>query len=169
MNAIVVIDDNYAIGCEGALLYDLPGDLKHFARMTRGKTIVMGRLTLASFPGGKPLPGRTNIVLTRQEDFAMEGVVAVHSREELAEAVQGIPEDEVMLIGGECLFNQLIDCCRTAYVTKVKACAPADRFFPNLEQKSNWRLVGCGEEQEENGWRYTICKYVNQAVQPLMG
>ena len=167
MNAIVCADREFAIGKDGGMLFHLPEDLKYFSRMTRGKTLVMGRATLASFPGGRPLKDRRNIVFSRNPDYVLEGAAVVHSYRELDHAIAGLPQDEVMLLGGESLYRSLIDCCEKAYVTRVQAAAPADRWFPNLDQKSNWRLDRCSEELEQNGLRFQYCEYVNLAVKPL--
>ena len=97
MNAIVVADQNWAIGQNNGLLFSLPGDMKHFRTLTSGGTVIMGRRTLDSFPGGSPLPKRRNIVITRSPDFCREGCEIVHRPEEaLALAGDG---DDVWLIG----------------------------------------------------------------------
>ena len=83
MKLILAADQNWAIGKDGGLLCHLPGDLKFFKEKTSGKTVVMGRPTLESLPGGKPLPKRENIVLTTNQEFQREGVTVVHSEAEL--------------------------------------------------------------------------------------
>ena len=167
MDAIVIADENWGIGQDGRLIYHLPDDLKYFAKMTRGKVMVMGRRTLASFPGGKPLKDRLNIVMSREPGFAPEGVLVARSRETLRALVSGYPPDEVMLIGGENLYRQLLPCCTRAFVTRVRAAAPADRFFPNLDKIPNWRLAECKPEQEQNGLRFAYCVYENSEAEPL--
>lgn len=167
MHAIVAVDLNYAIGHKGQMLYHLPEDLKHFARMTRGKTLVMGRATLESLPGGKPLKDRVNIVLTRNKDYQVQGALVLHSIKALAEHIAGLPGDEVMLIGGDSLYKALIDCCDKAYITKIDAVAEADSFFPNLDEKDNWELLSCTQTQEQNGLRFRFCEYINHRLTPL--
>lgn len=167
MIAIVAVDRNWAIGREGGMLYHLPQDLKHFARETKGKTLVMGRATLESLPGGKPLPGRDNIVLTRNKEYKVPGAVVLHSVEELAQHIRDLHADEVMLIGGDSLYHALIDHCWQAIVTKIDAQSEADSYFPNLDQKKNWHQVSCSVAQEENGLTYRFCHYENLAAQPL--
>ena len=98
MNAIVVTDKQWAIGRSGDLLFSLPGDMKHFRTLTTGGTVIMGRKTLDSFPGGKPLPKRRNIVITRSPDFHREGCETVSTPED-ALALAG-DEENVWLIGG---------------------------------------------------------------------
>ena len=107
MNAIVVTDKQWAIGRSGDLLFSLPGDMKHFRTLTTDGTVIMGRKTLDSFPGGRPLPKRRNIVITRSPDFCREGCEIVHRPEEaLALAGDG---DDVWLIGGGSIYAALLD------------------------------------------------------------
>lgn len=167
MIAIVAVDKNWAIGREGGMLYHLPEDLKHFARETKGKTLVMGRATLESLPGGKPLPGRDNIVLTRNRDYRVPGAVVLHSVKALAAHIQDLPPENVMLIGGDSLYHSLIGCCSAAIVTKIDAESPADSFFPNLDQLPGWQLEACLEDRKQNGLVFRYCTYQNLAVQPL--
>ena len=167
MHAIVAVDEHWGIGRDGGMLFSLPEDLRYFARMTRGKTVVMGRNTLLSLPGGKPLEGRRNVVLSRDPDFTVEGAQTVHSLEELARQLRGVLPDETMLIGGESLYRDLLPHCEKAYVTRVLASAPADRFFPDLDALPGWRLASRSGEREENGLRYAWCVYENMDVKPL--
>ena len=119
MDAIVAVDSNWAIGRAGGMLFHLPKDLQYFKRMTLGKTLVMGRATLDSLPGGRPLPGRSSIVLTRDRAFCRQGAQAAHSLNELSDLIDSLPPEQVMLIGrGN--YHALIDCCHTAYVTRVE-------------------------------------------------
>ncbi len=159
MRALVVVDQNWGIGREGSLQFDIPKELQYFKRTTMGKAIVMGRRTLDSLPGGKPLPGRDNIVLTRDRQLQVPGATVLHSLEELETHLQGYAPEDVLLIGGEQLFDQLLDKCHEALVTRVDAQAPADRHFPNLEEDPNWQLKTCGPREEDNGYTYRICVY----------
>ena len=102
MNAIVVTDKQWAIGRSGDLLFSLPGDMKHFRTLTTGGTVIMGRKTLDSFPGGRPLPKRRNIVITRDPAFSREGCEIVHTPED-ALALAG-DEENVWLIGGGSIY-----------------------------------------------------------------
>lgn len=168
MQAIVAVDQNNAIGYRGGMLFHLPEDLKYFARMTRGKTLVMGRATLQSFPNGKPLPGRPHIVLSRDKNFAVPGTAVVHSLRELREAIANYAPDQVFLVGGGQLYGLLIDCCDTAYVTRVRAEAKeADCRFPNLDECPGWRLAEESGLIEDNGYVYTHCRYENSNVLPI--
>ena len=94
MNAIVVTDKQWAIGRSGDLLFSLPGDMKHFRELTTGGTVIMGRKTLDSFPGGRPLPKRRNIVITRSPDFHREGCETVSTPEDALALVEDIRRKE---------------------------------------------------------------------------
>lgn len=141
MNLIVAVDLNWGIGHEGKLLVSLREDMKRFKEMTLGQVVVLGRKTLETFPGGKPLPGRTNIVLTRQPDFAAGEALVCHSLDELTTLLAGYPDESIYLIGGSSLYEQLLPCCLKAYVTRIYSQFCADAFFPNLDQTPSWRLV----------------------------
>ena len=162
MNAIVVTDKQWAIGRSGDLLFSLPGDMKHFRTLTTDGTVIMGRKTLDSFPGGRPLPKRRNIVITRSPDFCREGCEIVHRPEEaLALAGDG---DDVWLIGGS-IYAALLDRCRRASVTRVDSTvSDADTFFPDLDALPNWKIERTGEAITENGLTYRFVDYVNTAL-----
>ena len=161
MNAIVVADRNWAIGRNNGLLFSLPGDMKHFRTLTSGGTVIMGRRTLDSFPGGRPLPKRRNIVITRDPDFCRDGCEIVHRPEEaLALAGDG---DDVWLIGGGSIYAALLDRCRRACVTLVDTAAPeADVFFPNLDALPAWAVEHTGEPITENGLTYRFVDYIRR-------
>jgi dihydrofolate reductase len=167
MQAIVAVDDNWGIGREGGMLFHLPEDLKHFRRLTLGKTVVMGRRTLDSLPGGVPLKDRHNIVLTRNAALHVPGAHVVHSLSELWQALKDTPPDQVILMGGGQIYALLIDCCDRAHVTHVRGAWPAEHCFPDLSTRPGWRLVHRGEEQKQNGLHYAFCEYENAAPRPL--
>ena len=159
MNMIVAADRNWAIGKDGGLLTNLPGDLKYFKERTLGKVVVMGRKTLESLPGGRPLPGRTNVVLTANEDFEKEGCIAVHSLDELrAECAKYEPEN-VMLIGGAMVYNMLMEECESLFITKIDGEFEADAFIRNADQLADYKVVWQSEVQEENGIKYQFLEY----------
>ncbi len=142
LSIIVAMANNRAIGKDNQLLWHLPEDLKYFKRVTMGKPMIMGRKTFESI--GRPLPGRLNIVVTRQQSWQHEGVKVVHSVEDakkLAEAqayIDGV--DEIMLIGGAELYNTSIDHADKLYLTRVDADLDGDAFFPDVDNKK-WREV----------------------------
>ena len=164
MNAIVVVDRNWAIGRSSGLLFSLPGDMKRFRALTTGGTVIMGRKTLDSFPGGRPLPRRRNIVITRDPAFRREGCEIVRSPEEAA-ALAG-DGDDVWLIGGGSVYAALLNRCRRVYVTRVDAAATgADTFFPDLDALPEWTAEHIGEPMEENGLAYRFVDYVRREKQ----
>lgn len=166
MRAIVVVDKNWGIGKKNDLLFRLPADMKHFRETTEGKTVVMGSNTLLSFPGGKPLKNRTNIVLWPGGE-EREGCTVVHSLQELFAEIKKYPEDEVFVIGGESVYNALLPYCSEVYVTKVAADGKADTFVPNLDEEEAFVLAAEGEPVEDNGYTLRFCTYKNRAPKPL--
>ncbi len=155
MQAIVAVSRSWGIGKDGQLLFRISADLQRFKALTTGHTVVMGRKTLQSLPGGRGLPNRRSLVLTRQERFTPERAETVHSLAELL-ALAG---DEAFVIGGQEVYEQLLPYCTRAYVTKVFADVPADAFFPNLDEDPHWRAVSTGEMQEENGLIFQYVEY----------
>ncbi|MDO5702222.1 MAG: dihydrofolate reductase [Lachnospiraceae bacterium] len=145
MKCIAAVDRNWAIGCRGRLLASIPEDMRFFRSMTLGKTVVMGRKTLESFPGGKPLKGRRNIVLTGSASYTAEGAEVVHSKAEALEAVRGCPDEEVFIIGGESIYRLFLDECDTAYITKIDREYEADASFPDLDADEKWHIFEEGE------------------------
>lgn len=155
MQAIVAVSRSWGIGKDGQLLFRISADLQRFKALTTGHTVVMGRKTLQSLPGGRGLPNRRSLVLTRQERFTPERAETVHSLAELL-ALAG---DEAFVIGGQEVYEQLLPYCTRAYVTKVFADVPADAFFPNLDEDPLWQAVSTGEMQEENGLIFQYVEY----------
>lgn len=165
MNAIVVVDANWAIGREGDLLFSLPTDMKRFRALTLDGTVIMGRKTLDSFPGGKPLPKRRNIVITRNTSFSRNGVETVHSIEEALALAGNTESDKLWVIGGGSIYAALLQHCKRVYVTKVSTAAEAsDTFFPNLDILPNWKITSAGEAIEENGLIFRFVDYLNTAL-----
>lgn len=158
MKAIVVADRNWAIGNQGRLLVHLPGDLKYFKERTLGNVVVMGRATLASLPGGAPLPGRTNIVLSRNSEFQAKCTVC-SSVENLLKELEKHDRERVFIIGGGQVYQQLLPYCHGVYVTKIDGEFPADTHFEDLDKSPAWSLVWESEPQEENGVSYRFTEY----------
>ena len=156
MKLIAAADKNWSIGKDGGLLCHLPGDLKYFKEKTLGKTVVMGRKTLDSLPGGKPLPGRTNVVLTRDGNFHREGCIVIHSIEEL---LSGWKSDDVMVIGGGSLYKELLPYCDTCYITRIDKEFEADTVMPDLDRRSEFEMVWQSEVQCEKGTQYRFTRY----------
>ena len=159
MKAIFHADKEWGIGKNNGLMFSLPKDMKFFRETTKGKVVVMGLNTLRSFPEGKPLKNRVNIVLSPED--AGEDVITVHSLEELFEEVKKYPQDDVFVIGGASVYRALLPYCTEALVTKVEAVGGADVFAPNLDEDENFELLSESDPQEDNGYTIKFCTYRN--------
>ena len=156
MNVIVAVDRNWAIGRGGDQLVYLSQDLKRFKALTTGHPVILGRKTLATFPGGRPLKGRRNLILSRSPGFAPEGAEVYPDLDALLGAA---PEDS-FVIGGASVYRALLDRCATAYVTKIEAAFPAaDCWFPDLDSRPEWRVAEESGPQEENGVSFRYVTY----------
>ena len=163
MNAIVVVDANWAIGCDGDLLFSLPTDMRRFRALTLGGTVILGRKTLDSFPGAKPLPKRRNIVITRNPALTVEGAEVAASPAEALALAQG--DENIWVIGGGSVYTALLSRCKRVYLTKVDQVAEqADTFFPNLDKLPGWQVETAGETIRENGVTFRFIDYVNTAL-----
>ncbi len=158
MKLIVAADRNWAIGRSGGLPWHLAGDMRFFRETTTGHVVVMGRATLESFPGRRPLPNRVNIVLTRNQAYEAPGTVLVHSEEELREELTKYDPDQVFVIGGAQVYRALLPQVNTCYVTRVDGTFEADAYLPDLE-KEGFHLAWESGEEEENGIRYRFTRY----------
>ena len=154
MKLIAAVSKEWGIGKDNDLLFSIPTDMKFFRETTKGHTVIMGRKTLESFPGGKPLKNRRNIVLSRTVTD-IEGAETVSSVDEINVS----PDEEVFVIGGESIYRLMLDMCDTAYITKVDASREADAFFPDLDSNENWVLTESGDCIEENGVTFRFCTY----------
>lgn len=155
MDLIVAVDQNWAIGRGGDQLAYLKEDLKRFKALTLGRTVILGRKTLATFPGGRPLKGRTNLILSRDPDFAPEGAQVFHDVESL---LAHAPADSTV-IGGASVYATLLPWCTTAHVTKIHASYPADVWFPDLDTDPAWELTEESAPLEQDGLRYHYATY----------
>lgn len=162
MNCIVNVTPAWGIGQEDKLLVSVAEDLKHFKSLTVGKTVICGRKTLATFPGGKPLKNRNTILLSSDEAFCVEGAEVVHNEQELFARLRELPSKDLCVIGGESIYRLLLPYCDRAYVTITYTDLPADRFFPNLDREDAWELAVQGAMHEENGMKYRFCEYRNR-------
>lgn len=159
MNLIVNADKNWGIGRENQLLVHIPNDMKMFRQTTTGKVVVMGRKTLESFPNGMPLPKRTNIVMTTDQDYDGRGAVVVHSEEELFEELKKYVDEDIFIIGGESIYRMMLPYCDTAYVTRLDYAYDADTYFPDLDALEEWEIVKESEEQTYFDLEYVFVKY----------
>lgn len=159
MNLIVAVDENWGIGKNNKLLVSIPSDMKFFRSETSGKVVVMGRKTLESFPNGLPLKNRTNIVLTSDMDYQVKGAIIVHGIPELLEELKKYPDDQIYVIGGGKVYEELLPYCSLAHVTKINFSFEADTFFPNLDQMEDWEITASSDEQTYFDLEFSFVKY----------
>jgi dihydrofolate reductase len=138
ISLIVAASTNNVIGKNNQLPWHLPNDLKFFKNTTWGMPLIMGRKTFQSL--NKPLPGRINIIITRQQDWHMEGIIVAHSLEEALEKAKATNCKEVFIAGGGEIFNQSIALADKIYLTRVHATIEGNVFFPAID-KSKWKLI----------------------------
>ncbi|MBE6914260.1 MAG: dihydrofolate reductase [Ruminococcaceae bacterium] len=157
MEAIVAVYGDWGIGAGGTQPIVVSADRKHFRDVTGTAAVIVGRKTLADFPGGKPLKNRKNIVLSRRSDLTVEGAVVVGSAEQaLAEAAK---HERVFVIGGASVYAELFPHIGRVFVTKLSCTPLSDAFFPNLDADPAWTVVDEGEPLEENGITYRFVTY----------
>ncbi len=159
MNLIVAVDRNWAIGYKNELLVRIPADQRFFRETTTGKVVIMGRKTLESFPQKQPLKNRTNIVITKDKGYTVKDAIVVHSVEEAIDRVKDVPSEEVYVIGGASIYEQMLPYCKVAHVTKIEYAYQADTYFPNLDEDPNWKLVADSEEQTYYDLEYYFNRY----------
>ncbi|MDR2354964.1 MAG: dihydrofolate reductase [Clostridiales Family XIII bacterium] len=167
MTAIAAVDRRWGIGSAGGLLADLPGDRGYFRERTLGKTVVMGRKTLESLPGGRPLPARVNLVLSRNSSFRADCEVFLSAEDCLARLARLDPA-EVYIAGGAEIYKLFLPYCDTCLITKIDAFLPADSFFADLDADGAFTCVWEGEPRSENGFTYRFTRYA-RAGAPLAG
>lgn len=155
MKAIVLVDENWGIGNNEDQIVYIPSDLKYFRATTMGHPVILGRKTLKTFPGGCPLKGRRNLILSRNPNFAPNEAEVFPD----LEALLVTAPDDSFVIGGESVYEALLDYCDTAYVTKIHKAFPSDCHFPDLDQHSDWQIVEEEQSQEENGIEFHRLTY----------
>jgi dihydrofolate reductase len=163
VNLIVAVDSNWGIGCRGNLLVSIPEDMRFFKEMTTGKTVIMGSATLKSLPGGKPLPNRRNIVLSRKKTDFGSSVEVCSGIDELFALIKK-PDDNVFVIGGEEIYRLLLPYCKKAYITKIFKKFDADKYFPNIDLMPEWTLTEESETKNYNNISYRFCTYLNTKI-----
>ncbi|MGG0657442.1 dihydrofolate reductase [Rummeliibacillus pycnus] len=152
---IVAYDENRVMGYNNSMPWHLPGDLAYFKKTTMGKPMIMGRKTFESI--GKALPGRTNIVITRDLNYNAEGIIVVHSFEEALEVAEK-EEKEIMVIGGEQIFRLALPIADVLYVTKIQHAFQGDTFFPEFSDE--WKKVSESEEfSTKDGIKFSYIIY----------
>ena len=159
LSLIAAMDRNRLIGSANGLPWQLPADLAFFKRTTLGKPVIMGRRTFESI--GKPLPGRQNIVVTRDTAFAADGCVVVGSVEQAIESCAAA--QEIMLIGGASLYRQTLEQADCLYLTRIDHAFDGDTWFPEFDE-SRWRIEWREdfEADSRNPYGYSFVKYVRE-------
>nr|WP_291234747.1 dihydrofolate reductase [Frisingicoccus sp.] len=163
MNIIVAVDKNWAIGFENKLLNSIPEDMKFFRETTTGKVVVMGRKTLESFPNKRPLKNRTNIVITRQKDYQVDGAVVLHSVEEALDYLKQFKSEDIYVIGGASIYEQMLPYCDVAHVTLMDYAYQADTWFPNLDKMEEFVVAADSEEKTYFDLEYCFKMYVRKS------
>ncbi len=162
MNLIVAVDKNWAIGYQNKQLISIPEDLRFFRDETMGKVVILGRNTLATFPGGKPLANRKNIIISRKKDLVVKDAIVVHSIEEALEMVKDYKSEDIYVIGGASIYEQMMSYCNVAHVTKIDYAYQADTFFPNIDENDEWVIKEESEERTYYDIEYAFFKYVRK-------
>ena len=156
---IAAMGENREIGFRGKIPWRLPADFKHFKELTTGHPIIMGSKTFESI--GKPLPGRTNIVLARNLDYKADGCTVVHALDEaLRAASEAEGNEEVFICGGGQIYALALPLADTLYLTKVRGAFEADTFFPALNE-NEWQIAASEQHQKDegNGFDFTFLTY----------
>lgn len=157
---VVAYSDNRAIGRDNTLPWRLPADLAHFKRVTLGQPIVMGRNTWESL--GRPLPGRPNLVISRNAQYLANGATVYPTLEAALAACQDA--ERICVIGGEQIFRHALDIADEIVATEVHAHVDGDTFFPPMDQGA-WQETERLPQPEENGYRFDFVVYKRQAAQ----
>lgn len=158
---VVAVAENNVIGKDNQLIWHLPADLKHFKHITMGHPMLMGRKTYESI--GKPLPGRTTIIITRQPDFEAEGCMVVNSVKEAISKAKQLDE-QAYIIGGAEIYRQVLDVTDTIYLTRIHHSFDGDTFFPEIKEEE-WQTISEAhhEPNEKNKYSYSFIKFERKA------
>lgn len=141
MNIIAAADKNWGIGNEGQLLDHISEDMKYFKEKTVGKAVIMGKNTFLSLPGQKPLSDRMNIVLTSHDNINADGITVCKSIEDAVNtARKQFSDEDIFFIGGESVYKAAVDCCDTAYITRIDNEYTADRFLVDFDNLKDWSI-----------------------------
>ena len=165
--SILCVDKEFGIGKRNDLLFHLPKDMAFFREKTKGHAVAMGENTLLSFPGQKPLPKRTNIVLSQDETHNYEGVVNVHNFQEFLRLIKKHSKEDVFVIGGASIYHQTLPYVDGVYLTKVDAIGGAELFFDNIDKIDTFECVEESEPLEDNGYKIRFCYYKNNAKKDI--
>lgn len=163
VNIIAAVAANRVIGRENGLPWRLPADLKHFKALTMGHHLLMGRRTFDSI--GRALPGRTTVVISREKDFAANGVLTASSIEHALEIAAA--DDEVFVCGGAQIYEQTLHRADRMFITQVHADVSGDAFFPDFDDVAEWRLFDREdfESDEKNDHPFSFLTYLRSSVE----
>ena len=153
ISIIVAITENNIIGWNNEMPWHLPADLKYFRQKTTGHYIVMGRKTFESIGGGRPLPNRTSIIITSQQDYKAEGCLIAHSLDEAIAMAEG--QDELFIIGGKQVYNQALSIANKMYLTRIHTSIDGDTSFPNYDF-SQWEMTSYKEQEADEKNAYAM-------------
>ena len=167
MNLIVAVDNNFGIGSKNKLLISIKEDMEFFKNKTLNSVVIVGKNTLESFPSSKPLKNRINIVVAQDKDYKVEDAVVVNSLEDAVnEALKY--NKEIYVIGGASIYNQLLDYCKKAYITKIyKSFDEVDTYIKNLDKLDNWKVIEESTEKIENDIKYKFLTYENKNTKKI--
>ena len=156
MKLILAVDENWGIGKDNKMLFHIKKDLKHFKDTTYGKIVIMGRNTYESI--GQALPGRKNIVLTRNPDYEAKNVKVFNNPDDVLEYIKD-SKKEVFVIGGAEIVDIFLPYIDEAIITKIKAKKDADTYLHNFDQDKDFKLVSESQNHEENGMHFSYVSY----------
>lgn len=159
ITAIAAVSQNWGIGKDNDLLFNIPEDKKFFRRTTLNHTVIMGRKTLESLPNGKPFKDRRNIVLSRDPNFSAEGAEVCHSVDEVLSLIKG---GDAFVAGGGEIYRAMLPYCQKAIITKAEASPEAEVFFPDLDEDERWELSEQSEEYVFEELKYRFCVYIKK-------
>lgn len=161
LKILVAFDENRVIGKNNALIWHLPADLKRFKALTTGHVIIMGRKTFESI--GRPLPNRTTIVISRQQDLKIEGVILAHSVEEAILKAKSISRDDIYIVGGAEIYQLSLPLADQILVTQLHDIFEGDAFFPEISP-AIWEVAEQerGITDEQNAYQFSYITYARK-------
>ncbi len=168
MKILVACDNNMGIGNNGELLCHLKSDLKRFKSLTVNNIVIYGRKTLATFPGGRPLPNRHNIILSHSKEFVVPGASVAHDFDGLIAQVNflkreyNLTEDNVFVIGGASVYEQLLPYTSEILLTSIDKHFPADSYFPDINKDKRWRIESSSPVQTDGDIKFRYLRYVRE-------
>lgn len=159
VSILAALSTNNVIGRDNGIPWRLSTDLKRLKALTMGHHVIMGRKTYDSV--GRPLPGRTNVVITRRNDWSTEGVTVVHSLDEALRLAQQAGDDEPFLLGGAEIYSQAMHLADRMYLTRVHAEVEGDTYFPDFDDVTEWQLTDAEhfDADEKNEYPFSFLTY----------